>query len=878
MDILVVSEKPSAARKIADALSGGKARTCGKGKVKYFEFIRDGNNMRVAASVGHVYGLRQKQSEKTYPAFDIEWVASHEYDKNAAYTKDYLSVLKMLAKEADEVVNACDYDTEGSLIGYNIIRFNAPKKKHSRMKFSTLTAPELRKAFEERGSLDVSQAEAGEARHELDWLWGINASRALMAAIKKAGIFRIMSIGRVQGPALAVLAEREKQILSFKPEPYWQLFALVTAAQFEHVHGKFFDEAEATGAFSRSSKQGVVKSVEASKVKQRPPPPFDLTTLQMEAYRCFGFSPTQTLQFAQNLYEDGLISYPRTSSQKLSEKLGLDKIIGQLALQPAYQKHAQQLVQQKRFLPAEGKKDDPAHPAIHPTGEIPRKVGVVQAKLYDLITKRFLACFAPEAKRIKMNVVLTLGKEDYSVQGARTHEAGWHDFYAPYTNIEETVLPPFEEGKVVEAEKLEKVQKETQPPKRFTPASVIRALEAKNLGTKATRASIVQTLFDRQYLTGKSIEVTPLGLQVEQSLERHVPEILSEQLTRQFEEEMEAIEAKKLSKNKVVEEGRSELTKILEHFKQKEPDIGKELVQALNATQRDANVLGVCKACGKSLLIRKSKFGYFVGCSGYPACRTIYPLPREAKIKPMGKVCEKCGTPIISVQRKAKRTFQMCLDPKCETKASWGQKKEPDSGPESPTPAAQANSGASTPAKSSQTFAAKPAQASAALFKSSQAQAAKASPAPNLIPANSGTSSQTQPAQANAAAADKNKASPVAANPASTSAAPHSPTKPSASAAAAAKPMQATTSSINKPSQPAQPNAAGSKVPLVQMPSAKTASATPSATSNPPLLPKQNKTSFLAQAPAATEGKPKAQAKKTKKSSTPSQYKLSGDF
>ncbi|MBI2446059.1 hypothetical protein HYV43_06745 [Candidatus Micrarchaeota archaeon] len=363
MSILIISEKPSAARKIADALSGGHARTMGKGKVKYLEFVLGGTQVRVAAAVGHIYGLKQAQPGQGYPVFDIQWAPSHEFQKGSDYTKDYLSVLKSLAKDADEVVNACDYDTEGALIGFKIIQFNAFGKKTSRMKFSTLTSAELKKAFETRGPLDVSMAQAGEARHELDWLWGINASRALMSAIKKAGIFRILSVGRVQGPALAVLAQREREIAAFRPEPYWQLFAHVAEAPFEHVHGKFFDELEAQGVFDRSSKDGSVKSVQATKIKQKAPTPFDLTTLQMEAYRCFGFTPTQTLQFAQNLYEDSLISYPRTSSQKLPAQLDLPRIVGQLALQPAYQPLADQLITQKRFTPADGAKEDPAHPA-----------------------------------------------------------------------------------------------------------------------------------------------------------------------------------------------------------------------------------------------------------------------------------------------------------------------------------------------------------------------------------------------------------------------------------------------------------------------------------------------------------------------------------
>ncbi len=676
MTLLIISEKPSAGRKIAAALSGGKARTAGKGKVTYLEFHKDGKEVVVAASVGHVYGIKQKTPGSGYPVFDIHWTPLWEVDEGASYTKDYLSVLRNLCREADEVVNACDFDAEGSLIGKKIIEFNAPNAKHSRMKFSTLTAEKLQDAFANRGPLDLPQALAGEARHELDWLWGINVSRALMAAIKKAGIFRVLSVGRVQGPALALLAEREKEITAFVSKPYWQLFAHLQGTLFEHVNGKFWEETRADESLARSSESGTVKAVESKKVRQRPPAPFDLTTLQMEAYRCFSFPPTLTLSLAQNLYEESLISYPRTSSQKLPAKLGLEKIIHALSKQPVHQESADFLIAQKRFVPVEGEKEDPAHPAIHPTGEMPSRLNAQQAKLYDLIAKRFLALFAPDAKKIRMNVVLTLGSEDYSAQGVHTVEAGWQDFYAPYSKTEEVALPELVQGQAVRVDKLEKVQKDTQPPKRYTPASIIKALETKELGTKATRANIVQTLFDRHYLEGKSIQVTPLGMTVERALEKNVPEILKSDLTRRFEGEMEEIEKQKTTKEKVVHEGVDELRKLLDQFRSKEGDIGKELVSALRATQRQLSVLGPCIHCGKDLVIRKSQYGFFVGCSGYPACRTLYPLPKEAQVKPLGKACDTCKTPQVSVFRKGKRTFQMCLDPKCPTKASWGKPKE----------------------------------------------------------------------------------------------------------------------------------------------------------------------------------------------------------
>jgi DNA topoisomerase-1 len=673
--ILVISEKPNAAGKIAAALSP-RAKAIGKQPTVY-ELERKGQKIFVAPAVGHVYGLKPVGKGSGYPVFDVEWAPSPDIDERSAYVAPYLAALQKYAKLADEVVNACDFDTEGALIGYNIIRFNAPKKKTSRMRFSTLVAEELADAFDNREKLDVLNAQAGEARHVLDWFWGINTSRALMASIKKAGMFRVMSIGRVQGPSLDVLAKRETEILQFKPEPFWQIMTNGDGVEFWHVKDKFFNEKECDSAFEKANKgkhAAAIDSVERRKFKTLPPFPFDLTSLQIEAYRVFGYSPSMTLELAQRLYEAGLASYPRTSSQKLPAKLNLKKIVQSLAEQPAYKKLAGML---KGFKPHEGEKNDPAHPAIHPTGLAAKRMNEYEQKIYDLIVKRFLASMGEEAERESMKVILDIGGEKFDARGTRVVTPGWIEVYDPYGNFEDVLLPDFKEKQKVKIEKIEKLQKETKPPSRYSQASLIKELEDQDLGTKATRASIIQTLYDRSYITGKSIQVTALGMTVIHSLSHHVPEVLSEQLTRAFEHEMEKITEGNYDKDKVIEEGKEALQKILTKFKSQEEAVGKELIEGVRETERTQSLLGKCNKCAEGeLRIRRSRFGFFVGCSKYPECKNIFPLPRQAAITATGKVCEKCNTPMIVVVRKMRKTFKMCLDPHCETKADWGKAKE----------------------------------------------------------------------------------------------------------------------------------------------------------------------------------------------------------
>src|SRR3989338_1867401 len=342
---LIICEKPKVAQKVAAALSGGKYEQKRQSGVSYFLLERAGRKIAVAPAVGHVYSLMQEKGERGYPVFGIKWVPAYEVDKGADYTKGYVESIEALAKKADEFVCACDYDIEGSLIGFNVIRFACKSEKGKRMKFSALTEDDLIEAYEGMGELDYLNAYAGEARHMLDWFYGINLSRALMEAIRKSGKYQVMSIGRVQGPTLHILAMREKEIVAFKPVPYWQLFALCKAVRFTHAKERFLKKEEASAALKASSNDGVVESVEAREYAQNPLPPFYLTDLQVEAYRQFSFAPAQTLQMAQTLYESSLISYPRTASQKLPEKLNLPKIINAISKQGEYEKSAGELIE-----------------------------------------------------------------------------------------------------------------------------------------------------------------------------------------------------------------------------------------------------------------------------------------------------------------------------------------------------------------------------------------------------------------------------------------------------------------------------------------------------------------------------------------------------
>ncbi|MCX8163327.1 MAG: DNA topoisomerase I [Candidatus Micrarchaeota archaeon] len=671
---LIISEKPKVAQKIAQSLTTLEInKKKGYGQAYYFEIERKGKKILVVPAVGHLYTLDEKEKSTIYPTFDIEWKEIYLVTKEGKYTKDYIKTIEELAKKASEVIIACDYDIEGSLIGYNVLRFAIRKKDGKRMKFSSLTKEELIQAYENRMELDIENALAGETRHILDWFYGINLSRALMSAIKSSGRFQIMSIGRVQGPTLNILGQKEIEIKNFKPTPYWEVSCIVKKVRFLHINKRFEKKEEALKVLEDSKNPPhIIEKIEKREFKENPPTPFDLTSLQLEAYRAFRFSPQQTQQIAQNLYENSLISYPRTSSQKLPSKLGLNKIIEKIGEQVQYSKYCQKIIENRWFKPHEGKKEDPAHPAIYPTGLKAEGISKNEQKLYDLIVRRFLACFMPAAVKENTKVILSCSSQKYFAEGTKIVLEGWQEVYGQYLEKEENNMNLFVENEKVKIEKFSLEEKMTKPPRRYSVASIVAELEKRSLGTKATRATIVETLFKRGYVKGKnSIVVTSFGLSVLEILKKYAPEILDEELTRSIEQKMEQIQEKKIEPQQVIEEGKNILIKILEKFKKKEREVGTQLTVGLDNAIKENSILGKCKSCGGELKILKFGKKQFVGCSNYPNCKQTYPLPAGAEIENLNKTCPECNTPMIRVRRRGKKTFEMCLEPTCKTKKDW---------------------------------------------------------------------------------------------------------------------------------------------------------------------------------------------------------------
>ncbi|MHA1654623.1 MAG: DNA topoisomerase I [Candidatus Thorarchaeota archaeon] len=674
---LVISEKPAAAERIARALDeGNEPRVMKKGRLTYYECEREGNKLVVVYALGHLFELKQTEKGWTYPRLETEWVPRYEVDKKASDVKPVINLIKKLSREADSFIVATDYDIEGSLIGFLTLKYACNVDPHGakRMRFSTLTRDDLVRAYEKMlPTLDFPMIESGYVRHQVDWLYGINLTRALTLAIKRAsGWFKIVSTGRVQGPTLSFVAEREKEINLFIPTPYWTIDAVGeyngNDLVFEY-HKKRVDRLDEAQQIVNELKGARlnVSAVKATRSTVSPPVPFNLSGLQSEAYRHFGFKPSRTLALAQRLYLDALISYPRTSSQKIPPSIDTQSILEELKSQSQYERLIRVLEEQRRAEPVQGEKTDPAHPAIHPTGKKPeRRLTPSERKLYDLIVRRFLAVFGEDSIRESMRVDLAHAGHTFHLRGRRVIKEGWMKLYGKYVRVEEQELPTLREGDVVPIERIEASEKMNQPPPRYNPASLLKQLERENLGTKATRAGIVDSLRSRGYTLSDRFELSTLGYATVETLERHVPQILSPEFTRRLEMDMEAIREGKRDREEVLFEAKRDLLQILDRFKEHEEEIGAELVEGLKRYWKTQEELGPCPKCGEGTLVivRSPKTGKrFVGCSRYRegGCDLTFPLPQKGRIVPLDKHCEYCGYQMIRVVS-GRRTWETCIN------------------------------------------------------------------------------------------------------------------------------------------------------------------------------------------------------------------------
>jgi DNA topoisomerase-1 len=675
---LVVCEKRDAARRIAQAL--GDARESTPAGISVFDVTSSGQHYKVCTAVGHLYGLADvTRNRSVYPVLDLEWVPIAKNPRAARAIK----VVSELSKNASTFVHACDYDQEGEVIGFSILQYACGGKyeKAQRARFSTLTDEEIRESFASLEKPSSGLAEAGRCRHMLDFIYGVNLSRALARSLKTASRYRNLSIGRVQGPTLAFAVDRELEARLHIPDPYWSIAAQfeknkqIFSAQYEKPKVETLAEAKSIVS-ACFGKDGLVSDVVARKTILRPPAPFNIGDLQREAYRLFKLGPGYTLAIAEKLYLQALISYPRTSSQKLPPSIGYGKIISGLSRIGSYVQLTSMLLSRDRLVPSEGRMTDPAHPAVYPTGIAPQqRLSGLEFKVFDLIVKRFLATFGNQAISRHTDVSLDVKGYAFKTEGQAPVHEGWVLFYKPYVRMERRELPELHKDDLVKNLGVEMDEKFTQPPCRYNQATLLAKMEHEEIGTKATRADIIATLLKRNYIASRKggIEVTDLGFAIIDSIGAFVPAIISTDLTRSMEERLQLVEHGSANAVSIIEQAVDKLVESLARFMEKEAEIGARIGDAAAADSTQTAMIGPCPVCKKGQLriIKSYKTKKrFVGCSNYSGgCNATAPLPQKGGMRTTGKACAECGWPIIGVvfARRAKQ-WRICVNMQCPTK------------------------------------------------------------------------------------------------------------------------------------------------------------------------------------------------------------------
>ena len=693
---LIISEKANTAKKIAQFLSEGSVKEGKHRSVPHHTFGWKGEETVSVGLKGHVLNPEYPEEYSNWQKVEPRELIDAEILKSVS-EKGVAQAVTSLAKKAESVVIATDFDREGELIGVEALSlvFEANPKlvDHvQRARFSALTPGEVGRAFDELLEVSNDLADAGEARQDIDLIWGATLTRWVSRATKRYGS-AFLSVGRVQSPTLVLIADRERERRAFIPEPYWELEVnLKNGDPFtvRHRTERFKDEARARSAYENIADTATVEEVQQKSATRKPPTPFN-TTAFLTAASNIGFSPSRAARIAEDLYTDGFISYPRTDNTVYPRSLDLREVLGYLKNVEGAGQYAGKLLEQDELSPTRGKKETTDHPPIYPTGHATKdEMRDDQWRVYQLVVRRFLATLSAPAKTLRTTLRFDSGGEPLVTGGTVVTEEGWLGVY-PYSRRADEELPNLSEGDVVQVIDKEILSKETQPPGRYGAGRLITVMEDLGLGTKATRPNIIQNLYDRGYVHDDPLIPTEKGISVAQALTDFASEIASHEMTAELERSMDEISEGRISKDTVVDSSREVLRKVYDHLQSSETEFADIVWEGI----RTDETIGKCPESGHDLIIRRNRKSRkrFVGCSGYPDCRVTYPLPQRGEIIPLGTTCDACGSPEIKVLG-GKRPWVTCINMDCPKKqeqreAAERAKEEQEGGEGSSTQSAQ---------------------------------------------------------------------------------------------------------------------------------------------------------------------------------------------
>ena len=629
--------------------SPAKAATIGK-------FL--GNNYKIEASMGHVRDMPKSQM-----GIDFE----HDFEPKYITIRgkgELLGKLRKDAKAADKVYLATDPDREGEAISWHLLHaLNLGEEKPiSRITFNEITKTAVKKSITEARDIDMDLVDAQQARRVLDRVVGYTISDLLWKKVKKG-----LSGGRVQSVALRLICDREGEIREFIPEEYWTLGVKLKDADGKGFEAKFYGKGETKAELANEAetnevldglkgKDFTVTDVKTGSRQKKPVAPFTTSTMQQEASKHLNMATQKTMMIAQQLYEGvnvkgegtvGLVSYIRTDSFRISDEAY------EAAVAFIKETYGENFVNPERIVYKTKGKTQDAHEAIRPTNvsrtpeSIKDSLSKDQYRLYKLIWERFVASQMSPAVYDTLSVKLAAGDYTFRASGSRLRFAGFLEAYNKGEEEDERVIPKLTQGDILQAEQLLPEQHFTQPPARYTDASLIKTLEEIGVGRPSTYAPTLTTIQARHYVTkeAKNLFPTELGEMVDEIMKTYFPDIVDIDFTANMEKRLDDVEM-----------GKEEWKQIIRDFY---PDFKKSVENAAEKLEKieikDEETDVVCEKCGRNMVIKYGRYGKFLACPGFPECQNAKPYFEEAGVN-----CPECGGKVLIKKTKKGRVYYGC--------------------------------------------------------------------------------------------------------------------------------------------------------------------------------------------------------------------------
>jgi len=636
-----------------------------------------GGSTKVVASMGHIRDLpKSKLGVNVENNFEPEYI-------NIRGKGDLIKTLKKEAKSAKQVYLATDPDREGEAIAWHLAHIlELENEKQYRVTFNEITKTAVQKAIKEPREIDQNLVDAQQARRVLDRIVGYKISPVLWKKVQKG-----LSAGRVQSVAVKLIVDREIEIENFIPQEYWNIFAtLLDKKSKKTFEAKFYGkDGKKQELHSKEEVDIILNDIEKAKYiineikrgekKRTPAPPFTTSTMQQEASRKLGFTLKKTMSIAQGLYEGvnipekgtvGLITYMRTDSTRISEEARASAkthIVGT---------YGEQYYENRYYRTNKEAQD--AHEGIRPTyAELEPEVikdslSKDQYKLYKLIYNRFMASQMSAAVYDTMSVNIKANSYDFKANGQHLKFKGFMTLYVEGTDSKEEdeqgMLPPLEENEEVKNEKIEPKQSFTEPPPRYTEASLVKVLEEKGIGRPSTYSPTITTIIERRYIEKEQKQLIPteLGKIVNKLLVENFGDIVNEEFTASIENKFDGIA-----------DGKQEWKQIIAEFYGPFSQVIEKVEKELEHVTLEPEVSDVpCDLCGRMMVYKYGKFGKFLACPGYPECKNAKPI-----VQTIDTPCPKCGGTVQIRKTKRKRNYYICENnPKSCDYISWNKPGE----------------------------------------------------------------------------------------------------------------------------------------------------------------------------------------------------------